>query len=350
MAAGLAPKTTDNDLWKAGDIAFDTAFFGAYFCQVKDLSGNQVYSTADYRRAVDATEKVSSITDLVILNFFPAVPYAKLSIEKMANPFKRCERMLWVGTPIGTPVGDVDTANSLVYLAKKTLQFQGDNPGRGHVVLLANPRVTRTFVLDDGSTAVLDLDGSYLAAYTAARNAEFTNPADTLLRKSTASFDDMETFTEAEQDILGSASVTWLNSQGSGSFRFEESITVDTSAPDLQEISAMNQKIYVTRKISRDMDNALISVVPPSPAAGVALVQAYLTDELSTIASSKVIAPYGSETSPPTVRQVGPKDMYVYVDELDRRVYHIGYFFNIRYPIKRILGLYSVDSRFWDSR
>ena len=42
--------------------------------------------------------------------------------------------------------------------------------------------------------------------------------------------------------------------------------------------------------------------------------------------------------------------MYVMVDEIDRRLYHIGYFFNIRYPIKRIYGLYSVDSRFWDAR
>jgi hypothetical protein len=350
MEAGLAPKTTDNHLWIAGDIAFDTAFFGAYFCQVKDIAGNQVFSTADFRRAIDATEKVSAITDLVVLEFFPAVPYAKLSIEKMADPFKRSERMLWVGAPIGTPVGDVNTPNSLVYLAKKTLQFSGDNPARGHVVLLGNPRVTRTVVLDDGSTARVELSGSMLAAYTAARNAEFTNPADTILRKETASFDDMDVFNEAEQDILGSASITWLNAMGSGAFRFEESTTVDVSAPDLNEISAMNQKIYVTRKVARDMDNALISVVPPSPAAGVALVQAYLADELGSIASSNVIAPYGSETDPPTLRTVNSGDMYVFVDELDRRVYHIGYFFNIRYPIKKILGLYSVDTRFWDAR
>jgi hypothetical protein len=350
MEAGLAPKTTDNALWLAGDIAFDTAFFGAYFCQVQDLSGNGIFSTADFRRAIDATEGIAAITDLVVLSFFPAIPYAKLSIEKMADPFRRAERMLWVGAMTGTPVGDVDTANSLVYLAKKTLQFQGDNPGRGHVVLLGNQWVTRTVVLDDGSTAVLDIDGSYLAAYAAARNAEFSDPADTLLRKETASFDAMAVFTEAEQDILGAASITWLTSQGSGAYRFEESITVDTSAPDLQEISAMNQKFYVTRKVTRDMDSALISIVPPSPAAGVALIQAYLTDELGTIASSGIIAPYGSETDPPTIRTVGPGDMYVYVDELDRRVYHLGYFFNIRYPIKRIMGLYSVDSRFWDSR
>ena len=254
-----------------------------------------MFSVADFRRAISSTEKVRDITDLVVLGFFPAVPYAKLSVEKMADPFLRSERMLWVGAPIGTPVGDVDTPNTLVYLSKKTLQFQGDNPGRGHVVLLGNPRVTRTVTLDDGSTAIVELDGSFLAAYAAARNAGFRNPSDTLLRKDTASFDDMDVFDDSEQEVLGNASITWLNSTGGGIFRFEESLTVDTSAPDLQEISAMNQKMYVTRTVARDMDNALISIVPPSPAAGVALIQAYLTDELMSIASSGVIAPYGSE-------------------------------------------------------
>jgi hypothetical protein len=113
----------------------------------------------------------------------------------------------------------------------------------------------------------------------------------------------------------------------------------------------MNQKIYVTRKVARDMDQALISIVPPSPAAGVAIVRAYLSDELATIVSSGVIAPYGSENNPPTIRQINAStDIYVFVDETDRRLYHFGYFYNLRYPIKRLFGLYSVDTRFWDNR
>ena len=351
MEVGLAPKTTDNSLWIAGDIAFDTAFFGAYFCQVKDAAGNQVFSSADYRRAIDETETVSEITDLVILSFFNANAYAKLSIEKMADPFERKERMLWIGVPIGTPIGDVDTPDSLIYLATKTFQFSGDNPGRGHLVLHGNQQVTRSLVLDDGTATSVELDGSYFAAYSAARNAEFRDPADTLLRKDTASFEDMAVFNEKEAMLLGGASIIWADSVGTSLFRYAESTTLDKSSPDLNEISAMNQKIYVTRKVSRDMDAALISIVPPSPAAGVALVQAFLTDELQEIASSGTIAPYGSEENPPTIRQVSPgTDLYVFVDELDRRLYHFGYFYNIRYPIKRLFGLYSVDTRFWDAR
>jgi hypothetical protein len=351
MERGLGPKTTDNQLWIAGDIAFDTAFFGAYFCQVKDAAGNQVFSTADFRAAIRATETIKDITDLVVMSFFPALGESKASIERMADPFENAERMLWVGTPVGTPLGDDNTPDSLVYLARKTLQFSGDNPGRGHVVLLGNTDCTRSLVMDDGTVTRVTLDGSFVAAYTAARNAEFRDPAQTLLRKDCASFEEMQTWGEKEELILGASSITYLSDVGSSIFRYGESVTVDTSAPDLQEISAMNQKIYVTRKVARDMDQALISIVPPSPAAGVAIVRAYLSDELATIVSSGVIAPYGSENNPPTIRQINAStDIYVFVDEADRRLYHFGYFFNLRYPIKRLFGLYSVDTRFWDNR
>ncbi len=351
MERGLGPKTTDNQLWIAGDIAFDTSFFGAYFTQVLDAAGNQVFSTADFRAAIQATESVKDITDLVVLSFFPALGESKASIERMADPFENAERMLWVGTPIGTPLGDDNTPDSLVYLARKTLQFSGDNPGRGHVVLLGNTDCTRSLVMDDGTVTRVLLDGSFIAVYTSARNAEFRDPAQTLLRKDCASFDEMQTWGEKEELIIGASSIAYLSDAGSGIFRYGESQTVDTSAPDLQEISAMNQKIYVTRKVSRDMDQALISIVPPSPAAGVAIVRAYLSDELATIVSSGVIAPYGSESNPPTIRQINAStDIYVFVDERDRRLYHFGYFYNLRYPIKRLFGLYSVDTRFWDNR
>jgi hypothetical protein len=351
MEAGLAPKTADNHLWIAGDIAFDTDFFGAYFCQVKDAAGNQVFTTADFRRAIEATETVKDITDLVVLSFYPALGTAKSSIEKMADPFKNAERMLWVGVPVGTPLGDVNTSDSLIYLAKKTLQFAGDNPGRGHIVLLGNTYVDRTLVFDDGTVTRVQLDGSFLAAYTAALNASFTDPSATLLRRDVTVFDSMQTWNEREGDLLGEAQILYCDATGASIYRYEQSTTVDTSAQDLKEISAMNQKIFVTRVVARDMDEALIAIVPPSAAAGVAIVRAFLADELARFVSRGIIAPYGQEQSPPTIRSINPAtDLYVFVDEQDRTLYHFGYFYNLRYPIKKLFGLFSVDTKFWDAR
>jgi len=351
MERGLGPKSTDNFIWLAGDIAFDTSFFGAYFCQVRDAAGNRVFSTADFRRAVQATEAVRDITDLVVVNFYPALAETKASVERMADPFENAERMMWQGAPIGTPLGDSNTPDTLIYLATKTLQFAGDNPGRGHVILMGNTSVDRTVVLDDGTVTTVTLDGSFFAAWAAAYNAAFRDPASTLLRKDVPAFDDMQVWNEKEEILLGGAQILYASSVGGGLFRFNQSTTVDPSAQDLKEISAMNQKIYVTRKVARDMDAALIAIVPPSAAAGVAIVRAFLTDELSQIVSSGVISRYGDEQNPPTPRPIDPSsDIYVFVDEQDRTLYHFGYWYNIRYPIKRLYGLFSVDTKFWDDR
>jgi len=351
MTDGLSPVAPDNHLYIAGDIAFDTEFFGAFFIQVKDASGDGVFTLPDYRAAIEATEKKSRITDLVVLSYFAALGISKLSIEAMNNPFEAKERLLWVGAPIGTAIGDAETPDTLIYLARNTLQFSGNNPGRGNVILIGNTEATRTIVLDDGTSTVVTLDGSFIAAYAAARTASFQDPAETLLHKDTASFDTLAVYNEKEELMLGGASITYLSDVGGGLYRFQESVTVDTSAPDLNEISAMTQKQFVTKFVRTRLNDNLIALVPPSPSAAVVSIQGFLAETLASLVSAGLIAPFGSEENPPTSRTINPgKDTYVFVDQADRRLYHFGYFFNIRYPVKRLFGLFSVDGRFWDSR
>ena len=351
MTDGLSPRTPDNHLYIAGDIAFDTEFFGAFFIQVLDAAGDGVFTLPDFRAAIDSTETTARITDLIVLSFFDALGISKRSIEDMNDPFQAKERILWVGAPIGTPIGDVDTPNTLIFLSRKTLQFSGDNPGRGNVILIGNTEATRSIVLDDGTTTVVTLDGSFIAVAAAARTASFQDPAETILKKDVASFDSMVTFNEKEETLLGAASITYLSDVGGGLFRFQESLTVDTASPDLNEISAITQKHFVTKFVRTRLNENLIALVPPSPSAGVVSIQGFLAETLASLASAGLIASYGSEDDPPTTRKINPSsDTYVYVDKNDRRLYHFGYFFNIRFPIKRLFGLFSVDGKFWDSR
>ncbi len=351
LNVGLRPSELTNHVWIMGNIAFDTGFFGCYICQVKSASGDEIYTNADYRRAIEATEKTDGITDLVVLSRHQVLGFSKNSVIKSSNPFVGRERLLWHGVPAGTPIGDEQTPDTLVYLAKRTLQITGNSPGRGRMILTGNQSAQRTITLDDGSASLVDLDGSFIAGYGAARTASFNAPWETLLRKDTGSFDTMAVFSDEEQILLGNASILWLNSAGEGVYRYEESHTVDTGSPDVNEISAMTQKDYVTRRVRSRLDANLIGIVPPSPAAGVTIIQSYLVEELGNLVSDGFVAPYGSEEDPPTTRDINPdSDTFVYVDRSDRRRYHIGYFFNIIYPIKWIMGLYSVDSRFWDNR
>jgi len=351
---GLRPSETTNHIWIMGNIAFDTGFFGCYITQVKSASEDEIYTIADYRRAIDATETVDDMTDLVVLSQYEALGYAKSSVEKMSNPFIGRERLLWQGAMANTPIGDSKTPDTLIYLSTRTLQPSSGtitSPSRGRCILTGNTWAKRTVTLDDGTSTQLDLDGSFIAGYGAARTAAFAAPYDSLLRKDCASFDDMETFNSKESILVGNASILYLDSVGSGLFRYNESVTVDQGAPDVHEISAMTQKDYVTRRIRSKLDLNLVGIVPPSPAAGVIQIQSYLVGELANIVSEGFVAPYGSEENPPTIRPISAdEDTQVFVDERDRRRYHLKYWYNIIYPIKWILGLYSVDSRFWDNR
>ena len=348
---GLYPSATNNHLWIMAEIAFETSFFGAYFIQTQSAADNEVYSIADYRNAIDATEAKTEISDLIVLSYFNALAYSKTSVEQMNDPFVGKQRILWVGTPIGTAVGDDTTVGTLVYLARNTLQYSPMSQGKGNVILFANNQATRTQALEDGTTTELTLDGSYIAGHAAAMTASFTDPADTILKKETSAFDTITLFSERETEILGGASTVYMNLKGASLYEYGESVTVDTTEVALNEISARTQEHHVLKTVRSEMADALIGFVPPSPAAGVLMVQGQLVLTLGGMASSGVIAPYGSESTPPTIRAISPStDVYVYVDELDQRLYHFGYFFNVRLPIKRLFGLYSVSTRFWDNR
>ena len=350
MRLGLYPAAADNHLWLAGEIMFDARPFGIYTVQVKSAAGDDTFDPSDYRRGIDATETSIDISDVIPLANIGVIPYAKTSIENMNNPFEAKERLLWVGTP-GYAIGDESTANTLVYLARRTLQCAPSSSGKGNIILIGNGEATRTYVLEDGSSTSVMLDGTYIAAYTAALTASFLNPSDTIGRKSVTSFDTITTFNEKELVLLGQASITSLDSIGTGTYQYVESVTVDTTELALNEISARTQAHYVVKYVRTKMDDTLTYLVPPSPLAGVAIITNQLVLCLSGLVASGVIAPYGSETSPPTIRQINPdQDVYVFADETEKTKYHFGYFFNCRYPIKRLFGLYSVDTKFWQTQ
>ncbi|KKN20143.1 hypothetical protein LCGC14_0938540 [marine sediment metagenome] len=346
---GLYPSAATNDLWIMAEIAFETSFFGGYFIQVQSPADNEVFSLTDYRNAVDASETKDEISDVIVLNFFDALGYTKLSVEQMNDPFVGKNRLMWVGTPTGTAVGDDSTTGTLIYAARNTLQFSPNSQGKGNIIMMSNNAMTRTQALEDGSTTLLSLDGSFLAGHAAALTASFTDPANTILKRDTAAFDTITLFTERETQLLGGASINYMNLKGSGLYEYGESITVDTTEVALNEISARTQEHFVLKRIRQEMNDALIALVPPSPSAGVLMVQNQLVQSLGSMASANIIAPYGSDEG--TIRLISPTlDVFVYVDELDARLYHFGYFFITRLPIKRLFGLYSVNTRFWDNR
>jgi hypothetical protein len=347
----LGPSSTMNDLLIAAQIALsDNNAPGIFTCQAFDSDGDGVVTPTDINTAINATAAESRLTDIVVLNSFNSLSTALANNVLCNDPFERKERALWAGVPVGTVIGDVITPGSLVYLAKNTLQVYGNNHAHGTRTLVGNPQATKTITLTDGSQVTVTLDGSFVATAYAALNASFNSPSDTLLRQNISGFDSMQTFSEVEEIQLIAANIIFCSNQGSTEspvYRIEESTTVDASSADNWEISvAINQKQYVTRDLRSSLDSSMIGVVPQSEQAGVAMIRGYIVGKLQSYIAAGIIAPFTNSSG--TVRNIDPTtDVEVFRATGNPTLYHFKYWYNGAYPLKRLFGLYSVDTKLW---
>lgn len=343
----LAPSETTNHLYIMNEIAMgDIAAPAIYIVQVKDADGDSLYTDVDFADAIAASEAPRAISDLVVLSHFSTLAQQLNSVNKMADPFKRRFRMTWIGTPIGTPLGSEDEANTLIALSQRTLQVFGANPAHGTRVLVAPTSCTRDVKLENNVVTEVTMDGSFVAGALAALNASFADPAETLLRKTLAGFKSIQTYGDIESPYnlaLGAANIIFFTDQGGGVFRIEEDVTTDTFAPDFNLINNMNQKMFVVKQIRNELDSKLIGLIVPSAQAGVGLVRGFLVQALSNLLGRGLIGRYqkadGSE------RPIDPgKDVIVFRDSADPTLYHVLFAFWLKNEIKRIFGLYSVNS------
>lgn len=346
---GLQPAGIDNDILIASEIGNDSGNMTEFYTlQVKDLDDDGVYQLSDYKRAIQATELQPNITDVCVLNKFGAVGNAIQSVENSNDMFNypSSVRMLWVGMPVNSPVGDEDTEDSLIYTSKRTLQVSGNSPSHGCHVLIGNTEAKREISLDDGSTKTITVDGSFIAAAAMAKQAGFTDPADTLLYKTLGGvFTYMNEYTDAEQLALGGSNITFLNKTGENIYRFEEDVTTDPAAIDYLQINAMKQKHYVVKTVTKQAGERLTGFVPPDPFAAITTIQSFIAELLGNLVGAGFIAAYGSEQNPPTRRPINPsQDVKVFMDQTIRTDFYYVFFFNLRYPIKRTTGLFGVDS------
>ena len=343
----LAPSEATNHLHIMNEIAMgDIKAPAIYVIQVKDADGDGTYTDVDFSEAIVASEAPRAISDVVVLSHFSTLSQQLNSVNSMADPFKRRFRMTWIGTPTGTVIGDQDTPNSLIALSQSTLQVYGANPAHGTRVLVAATSCTRDIVLENKVVTEVTLDGSFVAGALAALNASFADPAETLLRKQLPGLKTIQTYGDVESPYnlaLGGANIIFFTDQGGGIFRIEEDITVDTFAPDFNLINNMNQKMYVTKQVRTQLDLKLIGLIVPSEEAGVALIRSFTVGVLSALLGRGLIGRYSTPDG--AERAINPtKDVIVFRDQSDPTLYHILYAYWLRNELKRITGLYSVNS------
>lgn len=339
----LAPSQTNNYLYIMNELVFDNSAPGAYYTQPYDQAGNGSLTVTDVAAALEAHKTLSRATDLCVLAQFGSLSQALEINETLNDPFLKKEQMLWVGAPIGTPIGDVTTQGSLVYLAQNVMQTTPTSPALGTRVLVSPTICRKTVTLDNGVSQQLTLDGSFVAGATSALVNSFSDPANTILRRNLAGFDFIQTYSEPENLILGQASITYMSDQGNGVYRFEEDITVHSSSEIYQLINSITQQQYVVKVVRRNMDQQLISLVTPSAQAAISLIRATLSGILIGLLGRGLIASYQDENG--NVRDFdSSKDILITRDSTTLSLYFFNFCFFIRTQIKRLYGLYSVSS------
>lgn len=339
----LSPAEVDNHLYIMNELVFDNNAPGAYYTQVFDSDGDGIIQDTDVREALSAHEKLSRATDLCLLSSFGSLSDSLAVNVKLNDPFERKEQMLFIGAPIGTPVGDIDTPDSLVFLAQRTLQVTPQSPAQGTRVLVAPTTAKKTITLENGVTQQITLDGSFVAGAVSALTNSFTDPGATVLRQNLSGFDTLQVYTEAQNLILGQASTMYFTDRGSSVFRIEEDITVHTLAEEFQLISATTQKQFVTRVVRREMDNSVISIVVPSSQAAISIIRSTLAGIMLGLVGRGLVGDYqdalgNSRTFDPDT------DILVFRDTSSLTKYDFIYTYFLRVPIKRLFGLYTVNT------
>jgi hypothetical protein len=338
----LAPAEVDNHLYIMNELAFKNNAPGIYVTQPLDADGDGIITPVDVQESLIAHESVSRITDLCILSFFGNLSDSLAVNERANDPFEKREQMLWVGAPIGTPIGDIDTENSLVFLARRTMQVSPQSAAQGTRVLVAPTECRVDLKLDNGTVVNVTLDGSFVAGATSALVNSFNDPADTILRKNLTGFTYIQTYSEPQDEILGQASITYMSDQGSGVYRFEEDITIHDIAEEFQLINVTIQKQFVTKVVRRNMDESLVGIVPPSLQSGLAVIRSTLANILIGLLGRGLIAQYRDDSG--ANRDLNAEvDIVVFKDEVSETLFYFGYTFFVKSTIKRLFGLYQVN-------
>lgn len=335
-----APSNVDNDLYIGNEIAWDNGTTALYLVQAQNLDGSGVFTKPDYAKAIKSIRSYPRVSDICLLNYNNALDYVLEENILGNDPFEKRPNLVWAGMPIGTPIGDENTDGTIVSMARRTLQVRGDSAAKGTRILVAPTRATKTIVLDNGVSSTVTLDGSFIALAGAARVAGFADPATDMLNTSIVGFDTIEVYTKEENRILGGAQVIYVNGSP-GSYTWGENVTVDTTK-NFDRIQLMTQRHFVTKVVTREMAG-LIGITPASGTAAKQLVRGRLSSILRGLLARGLIGEYQDENG--NVRNFDPqKDVMVSQDQDDLSLFYFNYAWYSRNVIKRLFGLYALNS------
>lgn len=354
--AFTGPITATNRLAIATEIVFRNGAPSILLVQVDDSSSNGNPTPVEFQVALDALATRSTATDIVLIDSALDTQTRLLQhIEDQNGPVAQNYRRGYFGMVNNTPIGDVDTADTLVFRAARTLQVAADSPARGRLMLVAPPGIEgirKTLLLEDGSTTTVTLDAPYLACGIVGRLASFTSPADALVRSAIAGFDaDDSVFTpwvRAERAQLAQNGVTVVTFDA-GRFLLLDPISTERGGGGLiqfEQWSTSVQKDNIVRQVTAALDANVVGIVPVDVTDFIIDIKQIIASVLTGAVAEGAIGPFVDPIGNRRAIDLN-QDIVVEQSPNDPTQYNFNFFFNLRYPALRLFGQYSVDNPFF---
>lgn len=335
--------SSENHLGVMLDYAFNvTGNRIASVVQVKSENFSGTFNNTDFQNALNAAYAKKELTDICILNRNDMIPNIVVDTNRSNDPLYGALRLYWIGFPTGT------TIESMRSSALNDLQVPKNSFAHGTLIAVANRMVKRTVVLESGSSTQLTLNGSFVAAMLAAKNAAFTDPNTVLYNQPLSGIDDIDTFNDVEVSLLGQAGLTYiLKNPLTNVALITDAVTTDKTSSDANEINVMIVKQLVTKRVISAANQTLIGYVARDVEDGINHVRSVIKNVLITLISEGIISEFTDTSGRP--RSIEAADIDVFRSETDYTRYNFTYYFNGRYGIKRLTGLYSVDENIFSA-
>ena len=333
----------DNPLANYVNICFDQGA-PSVFCIIATSTAD-----IDMITALGASEAKVGMTEILPISTSLNVQIATLqSVTNMSSLLEKKPRRGWYGMARGTQIGDQSTPNTLLYLAGVTLQVPGDSPGRGRSIVTAPCECQITITLLNGSTLPIQLDGTALAAASAAVLTGFVSASTSLLRKTLAGFDVITDYSDQQRHLLASGGVSVVSLRG-GVPTLTDPITTEVAGGGLQEfseISVMVQKDKVAAEVGQQIDTNLVAIVPDDLSDFISDIKIVIANTLRGMISSGDIGNYTNANG--TQRDINLQtDIQASQSTNDKTQFNFRYWFNGKYPAKRFFGQFSIDNPFF---
>lgn len=296
-----------NQLVMIGSLAFD-------YYNIPQIACIQVPATNQNSDYVAALQKCRNrdVQTIALLNSSTTVRSAGISHVNDRNlPANGKYRLLYTGAPALTPIGDIDTNNTVASMSYAI---------KNEAVVFVNATRAKFYYLDPVTNVdtYTEVDGAFIAAAAAAYRDSFAYPSQTLMRSTIGGLElyaeDFEDY--YSQDALeaaGAGSAFLIGLGNSNSLVVKDDLTTNNTSVESNNINIITAKHYIAKDVALQLDRTFIGSLITNRGVYQVNVETFLHKLFSSYKAARIIENVDTITvTLPTDRRDTVKIYYSY--------------------------------------